>query len=466
MSPSAKHLRLKCAILPATSRSGKRRAMRDTARAACLGVALFSCGLSSASAASLYQDGAGARAMSMGGAGTAVAADPLDALFDNPAALGKIDKLTLQLGGSIGIVQGYYHDRANPDATLTDAGFVPQFAASVPIGPIKLAVGFNPDIAVRARWHYEDTPGGADGGTSYGYRLHESEIELLRNALGAGWQVTPTFAVGGNIALLYNRNLLHSPYIFQSQPTLRTVKTLLDLDTDGFGWNAQGSLRWEPVRTLALSVTYTSESRLESHGRATGNAGVQLDRLGLGAARHDFAYDAEVTNVFPQQVSAGAEWKTTPTLTLSAQFDWINYARTFDTLVVRLTRGNNANLNGLVGSKGVEDNIPLDWSDQYVGRVGVEKTFGEHWAVRAGYAYSNNPVPSDTLTPLTAPITEHLITLGFGYKVGRFRVDAAYQWELPATGRVRDTRLAAGEYANSVVEINIQQLNVTVGYVF
>ena len=53
-----------------------------------------------------------------------------------------------------------------------------------------------------------------------------------------------------------------------------------------------------------------------------------------------------------------------------------------------------------------------------MGRLGVEQAFGEHWAVRAGYAYGNNPVPDGTLTPLTAAITEHLLTLGRGLQDG------------------------------------------------
>jgi hypothetical protein len=45
-------------------------------------------------------------------------------------------------------------------------------------------------------------------------------------------------------------------------------------------------------------------------------------------------------------------------------------------------------------------------------------------------------------------------------------VDAAYQWELPATGRVGHSELAAGEYSNSVTQVNVQWLNLTVKYGF
>ena len=415
-------------------------------------------------AAGLYQDGAGARAMGLAGAGAAVAADPLDALFDNPAALDQIDRLAVQLGVGEGVALGRFHNRADGDSGMAAAGALGQFAAALPLGPVHLALGVNPDIAARTDWRYVDAPGGADGRTSYGDRPNSAQIVLLRTALGAAWEPVRTLSLGASVGLLYNDNTLETPYVFQSQPTLRTAKTLLDLDTDGFGWNAQVGVRWQPVVPLTLGVSYTSRARVETHGRATGNAGVQFANLGLGGARRDFAYDAEVTNIFPQQLSAGLAFKATPHLTVAAQFDWINWSNAFEKLPVHLTHGNNADLNGLLGSGRLNDTVPLRWSDQYVGRVGVEQAFGPRWTARAGYAYGNDPVPSGTLTPLNAAVTEHLLTAGVGYCLGCFRVDAAYQWQLPATGRVRRSDLAAGEYSDSVTEVNVQQFNLTLTY--
>ena len=133
---------------------------------------------------------------------------------------------------------------------------------------------------------------------------------------------------------------------------------------------------------------------------------------------------------------------------------------------MHLTHGNNADLSGLLGSGRLDDTVPLRWSDQFVGRLGGEYALGDRWTLRAGYAYGNNPVPADTLTPLTAAITEHLLTAGVGCRLGRVSLDAAYQWQVPATARVGRSALAAGEYSGSVVEVSVQQFNLTVGYAF
>ena len=417
-------------------------------------------------AAGLYQDGAGARAQAMAGSGTAVADDPLSALFDNPAALGELDRATVQGELDGGWAQGTFHNRANDHADLSQFGGIGEFAASVPAGPVRFAIGVNPDISLRDSWSLRDAPGGADGQTSYGVRENKSEIGLLRIAAGVGWQVNPAFSIGGNVGLLYNENDLQTPYVFQTQRVLKGVKTLLDLKTDGFGWNGEAALRWRPLPTLALSLAYTGASRLDTHGTASGNAGVQLARLGLGAARPDFSYDARVVNEFPQQLSAGAAWQVRRRLTLSAQVDWVDWSDAFETLGVHLTHGDDRDLNGLVGSSGLNDNVPLHWRDQFVERIGFEQVIGSHWTVRGGYAYGNNPVPAGTLTPLNAAITEHTLSAGAGYRVGRVTIDGAYQWQLPATGRVRRSELAAGEYTNSTTEIDVQWFRLSAKYKF
>lgn len=281
---------------------------------------------------------------------------------------------------------------------------------------------------------------------------------LLRTAAGLSVEVARGLTLGASVGFLYNDNRLRAPYVFQSQPTLRTAKTLLDLHADGTGWNAGAGLLWRPAPTVRLGVSYLSESRIRARGRATGNAGRQFTNLGLGGARPDFTYgDAMVTNTFPQQVSAGVAWEAMRRLTLTAQFDWINWGDAFQVLDVRLRRGNNADLNGLLGSDRLDDTAPLRWRDQFVGRLGVEHALDDarRWTLRAGYAYGNNPVPDGTLTPLTAAVTEHLLTGGIGFRPGgAWRFDLSVQWGLPASARVRRSDLAAGEYSDSVTRVS------------
>jgi len=275
------------------------------------------------------------------------------------------------------------------------------------------------------------------------------------------WQVVPTLSLGASAGLLYNQNELNAPYIFQTQPVLRGAKTLLDLNTSGLGWNVEGGVLWKPVSTLSLGASYTTRSRIDTSGSASGNAYAQFASLGLAGVRSDFNYDASVINVFPQQVSAGLGWQATPKLLLSGQMDWLNWSNAFDTLAVRLRNGNNKILNELLHSTSLNDNVPLGWNDQFVWRFGVEYALNANWVLRAGYAYSPNPVPPDTLTPLTAAITENTLTAGAGFRKGRVKIDLAYQWALPNIVHTGRSALASGEYSNSSVEVTEQWVGLT-----
>jgi len=73
----------------------------------------------------------------------------------------------------------------------------------------------------------------------------------------------------------------------------------------------------------------------------------------------------------------------------------------------------------------------------------------------------NNPVPSSTLLPLTAAIMQNAIATGAGWSHGRWRYDAAYQAQLPATQSVGKSAILAGEYDNSRVRVSTQSLTLT-----
>ena len=433
----------------------------------CAAVVLALCPAAS-KAAGLYANGQTARAAALGGIDAIGGTSPLDCFATNPAGLAAFNRPVAGL--SIGFVQarGTFRNSANDGASLLESGVRPGLAFALPLGTsgFTLGLGFVPDIALRAHWNYVDAPGGADGGTGYGKRTHESEIIALRTAAAIAWQATPTLSLGVSVGAVYNENHLRAPYTFQNQATLRSVKTLLDLNTYGLGWGVQAGLRWKPSDKLTLGLAYRSEVRIESDGSARGDARRPLDRLGLGAARSDFAYDASVNNTLPPIASLGAEWQATPKLRIAGQVDWIGWARTFDTLVVGLKNGNNRDLNGLTRTRDLHDEIPLDWRDQWVFRLGAEYALTADWMLRAGYSYAASPVPSATLTPLTAAIAEHTLGLGVGYTSGPWTWDLAAQWELPHTQEVGNSRLLSGEYSHSSVRLSTWSLGVTTRYEF
>jgi len=439
-------------------------------RIACwLGLALAASATSSALAGGIYRDGAGARALALGGASVGQPDRVLEALQANPAGLSVVKQRQLQFGLGAALANGKFSNTANNDADVDNGyGVWPEAAIAFPIGssPVTIGFGFVPDAALGGEWNYVDAAGGIGGATSYGFQEHRSEITALRTTLGASVEISETLSFGAGVGLVYNQNRLHAPYIFQTYPALQGFKTLLDLKTDGFGVNGTFGLLYRPTERISIGLSYQTSTHVNSEGDASGNAGVQLDNMFGPGVRPDFHYDAEVDNVFPQMVSAGLSWQITDRVRGLFQVDWINWADAFDELVIRLDNGNNNDINGVLGTANIYDVVPLRWEDQFVYRFGLEFQATDAIALRAGYTYGKSPVPDSTLTPLTAAIMEHKLGGGVGWKNDRYFVDAAYQYSLPASQSVGPSALQAGEYSNSRTEVSVHMIAVTFGMNF
>ena len=258
----------------------------------------------------IYRDGFGAQSMAMGGANTAWAADSLGAMTANPAGLGFLAGPQFNLGFIGAITEGTFSKGTNSNGHLDESlRALPEAALGIPLKntPVTLGISFVPDSLMLADWTFNDPPGGLGGNVSYGRQRHNSEIILLRPALGAAIKITPQLSFGISAGLLYNENKLQTPYTFQNlQPAadapFNGAKTLLDLHTTGFGWNVQAGVLYTPRTNLQVGLSYVSPSRLYTTGDASGDPYAQF---GAPPGALAFHYDAHVRNVFPQEASAG-----------------------------------------------------------------------------------------------------------------------------------------------------------------
>jgi len=423
----------------------------------------------SAFAQSFYWNTASARSTALGGVVVPSASDPLDALAANPAALTSLSAPSVDLSVSVIQPRGSFSNSVNTDAQLSKTpGALPYMAFGMPVrhSRFSFGVGFLPDLMSEADWHYVDPPGTA--GVTYGMQQQKSAILAGRLTAGVGFALTKRISLGATVGADYNSNTLIAPYIFQSQPQLQGLKTLLNLHTTGYGMNESVGALIRPTRKLELGVAWKSDTVIVSHGSAYGDAYALFEALKLypPANPSNFTYNAQVHNVLPQSVLGSIAWYGFPRWVLAFQTDWVNWGNAFVNLPVTLTNGTNATINSVVNSTSLVDGIPLNWKDQYSYHMGVERILTERISARFGYAYANNPVPGSTLTPLTAAIMSNQISTGLSYKLGRARVDAAYTFDPTATAHVGTSALQAGEYDNSTVKVGTQSLMLNYAFQF
>jgi long-chain fatty acid transport protein len=419
----------------------------------------------------IYGNGYGADAMSLGGAEVGRAADPLSAMTANPAGLGFLSKPEIDVGAEGAVLEGNFISKTGSSGSLNSSlNVLPEGAFAYPLKSVPLTFGVSvaPQAALLANWHYDDPPGGLGGNVSYGNQEDKSEIILLRSALGVAWRINSKISVGATAGLQYNQNDLVAPYIFQNLqsgvlPPANGAKTLLNLHTTGFGGDATIGALFRATSNLQLGVFYQSESIINSSGNATGDPYAQFPPALPGQLA--FHYDAEVKNKFPQNASAGLSWGFLPQFKALAEVDWIDWASAFDTLHISMSNGNNSTVNSVLGPS-FRDNFPLNWSSEFVYRAGLEYEVTDNLAVRIGYCYGQSPVPNSTLTPMTAAIPENTITAGVGYHWKRYKLEVAYQYNLPATQHVGQSALLSGEYSNSSTTVSAHVLAVTAGMTF
>jgi long-chain fatty acid transport protein len=425
---------------------------------------LFACATNAAhgQASGALENGVSGRAAAIGGATVASVASPLEAMQGNPATLTQLSGKSLDLSVTSLFATGNFTNSVSSSGNIvSSAGTLPYGGFSTPLGSgrWRLGIAVAPDTLMTANWKYLDPPGGV-GGASYGLQQNKSAIIALRSSAGLGFVVNRKLSIGGTVGAVYNSNTLQAPYIFQEQPQLAGLKTLLDLHTSGVGWNGSFGALISPNSKLQIGLAYKTRTTVTSRGNASGNASAQFAALGA-PFRPDFHYNAEVDNKFPQAFSGGVSWRVHQRARLNLQGNWINWSNAFERLPVKLTNGNNSDINSFVGSNSMEDFIPLHWRDQGVFGAGVESPIGEHFSFRGGYSYATNPVPSATLTPMTAAILQNTIGTGIGYGRGHYALDLSYQVQLPSSAQVMQSSLKSGEYNNSRVEVAVHSVTLS-----
>src|SRR5712691_9619505 len=431
-----------------------------------LGLLLLGFVTTSASAQDFYWNTASARSQALGGVYVPSSSDALDAIAANPAGPTSLSSRTLDMSLSSVFARGSFSNSVNNSAPMTTSpGVLPYGAFGMPISHSRFSfgVGIMPDLMSVSDWNYVDAPGTA--GATYGMQEQKSAIMAVRMAGGLGASFGKRFSVGATVGTDYNTNTLHAPYIFQSEPTLQGLKTLLDLHTNGWGWNTSVGVLARPLNKVEVGVAWKSHTVIDSHGYANGDAYAQFAALGVPGPS-DFHYSAEVRNVLPQSVLASLAWHANPRWVLAFQTNWVNWSNAFVNLPVTLTNGTNDTINTLAGSTTLVDGIPVNWKDQTSYHVGVEHLLTEKTSIRFGYAYGNNPVPSSTLTPMTAAIMSNRISTGFVFHPGRSRFEAAYSFDPTAQAQVQQSGLLAGEYNNSTVRVGTQALTLSYSFQF
>jgi long-chain fatty acid transport protein len=248
------------------------------------------------------------------------------------------------------------------------------------------------------------------GGVTY------SSYSQMRFAPGIAYKINDLLSVGVTANVMY------------AQMGYDAAEGLLQVShqaASAFGVGGTIGLRVTPMKGLAFGAAYETKSwfqdfkyNIPAHQPLDPSTG----RPAVGPGGQPVILPAGVDSITfnqPSSVTVGVAWNAIEPLTLAADVQWIHWTE---------SNGQNAPQYSSDITKTGAMPWNLNWTDQWVFKVGLQYRVVKELALRAGYNYGKMPLdPGRAFENIAFPaIAEHHITAGLGYDfTDRFAVNLA-----------------------------------------
>lgn len=353
--------------------------------------------------------GVGAYQEGMGGAVTAAPFDTTT-MITNPAGITKI-------GGRTDFNFALFAPKRSVDYTSTGGGdtyggsdlyLLPSIGVSAPISDDgSLYAGFA--IAVVAGMGADFGP--VDAGPLFGPGM--GNLTSRQFSQMQFWKMAPTIAkkVNDKLSLALSVNVDYQQVQLQSTYSSAAGGGGLNAATAegamGYGFTV-GAL-YDVNEMISIGATYISnQSMADMKYRLGAGAYTNIDpATGNGLRSKDGIYKMGLD--FPQQYAIGIAVKPTSSLTITADYKWINFSSAYDKVKMK---GKFDVFSGGAPTGATVDSATLNfgWQDVSVIAIGAQYKFGDVGWLRAGYNRGSSAVPDDKAfnnTALPAVAQDH-----------------------------------------------------------
>lgn len=358
----------------------------------------------------------GAAAMGMANAWVAQADDP-SAIFMNPAGIAQLSGPAVS-GGFLIIAPGVDHtDVSGKETSLEDRSFFPpNFYATYNSGqsPWSLGVGVSVPFGLGTEW-------AGDSFARYSSTL--TEIKLVNVNPTVACKVNENLMLGlgldyYNSSVTMDRKMPWGAITFMATgnpAALAIPDGSFDLKGSGDGWGYNAGILYKFGGMYSLGLAFRSEVKVDYEGDATLNNIGGVGLLLQGGTRFKTGGEAELT--YPATAQLGFAAQVTPAVLVEADLDWTGWS-SYDKLTIKFD-------DPVVGK--TSSTATKDWDDTWCFRLGAKYKATDALVLSAGYLFDQSPIPDENFdTMLPDGETRHGLTVGAGYRVGKFSLDAAY----------------------------------------
>lgn len=370
----------------------------------------------------------GAKAAAMGTAFVAIADDP-SAILHNPAGLTQFKGTNIYSGVTLVMPSTTYQSPSGQtEDTDFQVFFPPNFFITSDLKTERMAVGlgiYSPFGIGGRKW---------DESGSTRFVSTESTIATVSVNPTFAWKITRRLSIGLGVLYLHSFN---DGEVMVDQSSVGGQNGKFSIEADGGGWGYNFGFLLSPLEKLSLGFAYRSGVNADQTGTVKQENIAPAFQPFFGGSQ--FETDVDTSLDFPEIVSLAIAYRPTEALTFGFDVEWIRWSS---------FNKQDLDLATEVPAVGFTDrSIGLDWKNSWLFKVGAEYELNDRFALRAGYAYVESPVPEHTLSSASPEANQHNFSIGFGYKIGKWVVDGFYIAGF-VEDREIDNAILSGTYEN------------------
>ncbi len=337
-----------------------------------------------------------ARAAGQADAFTAQANDP-SAIFYNPAGLTQLHGTNISVGAFYLQPEFHFHGDNGSNQRQSLPAVLPHIYAESDFGlnRFRFGLGINNTFGINEDW----------GGTApLRTIVDQAQLAVIDIAPTVAYQINKDISLGMAFNIYYG-DLLLTRQVTLGAPPVPEGKFHLRADAVSFG--VTPGFLWKINDQNSIGAYYRSPFSLNFDGDA---------QVRIPGAATIGPSPAKAALELPQSAGIGYAFRPIKPLKVEADVIWTDWHAVNQLQI----HSPNPAFNG--------STIPAHWNSGFTYRVGTEYMLTDRWAVRGGYAYSQNAVPNSTFSPLVPDSNYDLFSLGAGYStpVWDFNVAALY----------------------------------------
>jgi long-chain fatty acid transport protein len=356
-------------------------------------------------------------------------ADNPSAIYYNPAGITQLDGTQVSIGVyAISTNVNFVSDTGDTASTVPDPQAVPQiyFVHSPENSSLSYGLGI-----------YSPYGLGIDYAGETPFPTLAEEGSLLYGTVNPviAWQISKTLSVAAGVTLNYSKIDIS-----------RTIGLMpgdeFEFEGDDFDAGFNLGVLWQPSEQWSFGLNYRSETKMsyEGESRAYPYSGGESRTSG------------EVT--FPYFIVGGVSYRPNKYWNFEFNLDWTDWDSVNDTL--------------LKGTFGGDQVFPFRYQSSFMYNFGITRSFDSGYFISAGYIYSENSIPNETLSPLNPDAALHLGSIGFGHRGETVSWALGYHFAYNGGRKVSGNQTSSflGETANGEFKIFNHAVNVSMRYHF